>query len=166
MNAGDIERRKRALSIFDAIAELGDEERRRRIDALCGGDHDLRAQVQALLDADEGATEPVSGDVRAWRELLADAAPALEVDVQGRLIGAWRITGLLGRGGMGAVYGVERADGAYVQRAALKRVQGENCPRPAASGSCANARCLHACSIRTSRSCSTAVSMPVVIRTS
>lgn len=124
MNTGDIERRKRALSIFDEVAELGDEERRRRIDALCGGDHDLRAQVQALLDADEGATDPVSGDVRAWRELLADAAPAPEVDTQDRLIGAWRITGLLGRGGMGAVHAVERADGAYVQWAALKRVQG------------------------------------------
>nr|WP_273544258.1 serine/threonine-protein kinase [Luteimonas saliphila] len=41
----------------------------------------------------------------------------------GRSIGAWRITGVLGRGGMGAVYAVERADGAYAQRAALKLIR-------------------------------------------
>jgi serine/threonine-protein kinase len=40
----------------------------------------------------------------------------------GRGIGAWRIVGVVGRGGMGAVYAVERSDGAYAQRAALKLI--------------------------------------------
>jgi serine/threonine-protein kinase len=38
----------------------------------------------------------------------------------GRTFGAWKIVSVAGRGGMGVVYEVERADGAYAQRAALK----------------------------------------------
>ncbi len=123
MDDNQTDRRKRALSIFDEVVELDGDARHRRIDVLCGDDHDLRAQVQALLDADAGATEPVSGDAQAWRDLLADATPMPEGDATGRIVGAWRITGILGRGGMGAVYAAERADGAYAQRAALKLIR-------------------------------------------
>ncbi len=38
----------------------------------------------------------------------------------GARFGAWKITGSLGAGGMGEVYAVERADGEYRQKAALK----------------------------------------------
>ncbi|MBS0200949.1 MAG: protein kinase [Proteobacteria bacterium] len=41
----------------------------------------------------------------------------------GRNIGAWNITGTIGRGGMGAVHAVERSDGAYTQQAALKLIR-------------------------------------------
>ncbi len=40
----------------------------------------------------------------------------------GDRLGAWRVRRLLGRGGMGVVYLCERADGAFVQKAALKIV--------------------------------------------
>ena len=40
-------------------------------------------------------------------------------------IGAWRVRRLLGQGGMGAVYEVERADGAYQQIAALKQIRAD-----------------------------------------
>lgn len=39
---------------------------------------------------------------------------------QGRRIGPWRVTGRIGAGGMGTVYRVERADGAFERVAALK----------------------------------------------
>lgn len=48
-------------------------------------------------------------------------SPATRTDpMRGRRIGPWRILGRLARGGMGNVYLVERADGQFEQRAALK----------------------------------------------
>ena len=52
----------------------------------------------------------------------AGDAPLPATLAAGDIAGAWRIAGLLGRGGMGEVYEVERADGQYGQRAALKRI--------------------------------------------
>ncbi len=42
----------------------------------------------------------------------------------GDLLGAWRLLGRLGQGGMGAVYLAERADGHFEQRAAIKLIRG------------------------------------------
>lgn len=50
--------------------------------------------------------------------LTAEKATALLSE--GERLGAWRVLGLIGRGGSGEVYRVERADGSYEQQAALK----------------------------------------------
>ncbi|MEG2941636.1 MAG: serine/threonine-protein kinase [Thermomonas sp.] len=118
----DLDAKRRALAIFDAVADLDAEVRLRTLDAMCEGDANLRARVQALLDADAHATEPFHGDAVAWGNALAndhvDADHAI-----GRAIGAWKIVGTIGRGGMGAVHAVERSDGAYTQQAALKLIR-------------------------------------------
>ncbi|RZA14481.1 MAG: hypothetical protein EOP93_18600, partial [Lysobacteraceae bacterium] len=124
MSDAALERRRRALAIFDEVAELAVEAQARTADALCGGDGELRAQVQALLDADAGTREPFRGDADAWSGALAGNDPEAGSDTMlGRSIGAWRIVEVIGRGGMGAVYAVERSDGAYTQRAALKLIR-------------------------------------------
>lgn len=117
--------RRRMLAVFEEVVDLAPDARAARLATLCAGDAVLRAKVDAMLAADEAPTEPFPGGMQAWAALVPDPAAAiagLEARA-GQCIGAWRITGLLGRGGMGAVHAVERADGAYVQRAALKRVQ-------------------------------------------
>ncbi len=120
----DTRRRQRALAIFGDIAELADEARQRQLDALCGDDAELHAQVQALLDADAGTAEPFSGNASAWGEALArDGLDASGDAMIGRSIGAWKIVGTIGHGGMGAVYAVERGDGAYTQQTALKLIR-------------------------------------------
>lgn len=125
MSASDdpaLSQRKRALAIFDAVAELEGEAREARLLALCGGEADLLAQVRSLLAADAGETEPYSNAPRWGEALAAPARPDADLAL-GRCIGAWKIVGVIGQGGMGAVYSVERSDGAYAQRAALKLIR-------------------------------------------
>jgi tetratricopeptide (TPR) repeat protein/tRNA A-37 threonylcarbamoyl transferase component Bud32 len=96
------------------------------LDARCAGDPALRTEVEALLAADQHAEgfmeQPAVEDAGLLTEAgLSEAAPA---EGDGRRIGAWRVVGELGRGGMGTVYLVERADGQFKQRAALKLLRG------------------------------------------
>ncbi|MFO1474637.1 MAG: serine/threonine-protein kinase [Lysobacterales bacterium] len=125
MNDAASERRRRALAIFDQVADLAGGEREARLLEACAGDDELLAQVRALLAADASDAEPVSGDVAAWGEALAHAHEddGAHGHMLGRSIGAWKIVGVVGHGGMGAVYAVERGDGAYAQRAALKLIR-------------------------------------------
>ena len=121
------ERRRRALQIFDQVVELPPSEQSTALDELCAGDGPLRAQAAALLAADSRPGEPFRGNALHWGQALAvpgagglaadDPAPA------GRTIGAWRIIEVIGRGGMGTVYRVERSDGSYRQQAALKLIR-------------------------------------------
>lgn len=117
------ERRQRALVVFDAIIDLQGEARTRRLEELCAGDADLQARVRALLEADAETCEPFSGNADAWGDALAgDDTPHVD-PLLGRSLGAWKLTDVIGRGGMGAVYAAERDDGAYTQRAALKLIR-------------------------------------------
>ena len=118
----ELEQKRRALAIFDAVAELDSAQRANALEAMCANDDALRARVQALLDADAHATEPFAGDASAWGSALANDHADGDHAI-GRAIGAWKIVGTIGRGGMGAVHAVERSDGAYAQQAALKLIR-------------------------------------------
>jgi serine/threonine-protein kinase len=95
--------------------------RRERLARLAAGDPELERAVAALLDADAAAGEFLSAPVAAEARTLVDewvesGAPA----EAGRIVGPWRLLAPLGRGGMGEVWEVERIDGQFEQRAALK----------------------------------------------
>jgi serine/threonine-protein kinase len=115
MNTG--ERLRRALEVFEAVADLESEARAAKLGDLCAGDVDLLARVDAMLAADAESGDPFEGRAARWSETLQVAGSEAML---GRTFGAWRIVSVAGRGGMGVVYEVERADGAYAQRAALK----------------------------------------------
>ena len=120
MTAGEMELKRRAFLLFKEVVELDADARDQRLLVACAGNVELRAQVDALLAADARSEEPFTGDAASWSAVLQDETQAPATDALiGRSLGAWRITGVLGHGGMGAVYRVERDDGAYTQHAAL-----------------------------------------------
>ena len=123
--SADEDKRGRALSIFDEVAELQGSARDRRVQTLCAGDEELRAQVRALLEADARTEELFAGNALRWGNALADETedPQRDDARAGRKLGAWHIVSVIGRGGMGAVYAAARDDGAYAQKAALKLIR-------------------------------------------
>jgi serine/threonine-protein kinase len=98
------------------------------LDDRCGDEPALRVEVWSLWRAyQEG---PLSGDMRGADWLDASGAvpasvtegldPALEA---GTRVGAYRVTGEIGVGGMSVVYRAERADGDYDRTVAIKLLQ-------------------------------------------
>jgi serine/threonine-protein kinase len=114
----------RALATFDAYAELDPRSRAKALERLRASDPALHARVVRLLEAD-ALREPL---LRSPQEILsacrpaAGAAPAdAAADRRvGTVLGAWRLDGVLGAGGMGTVYRASRVDGQYSQVVALK----------------------------------------------
>jgi serine/threonine-protein kinase len=109
---------QRIEAIFDRVQEAAAERRASLLDELCSGDAAVRDEVEALLDVQEAAVdyfESFLATVGKSAGAELDAAAA-----RGRTIGRWRLLELVGRGGMAAVYRVERTAGDFEQTAALK----------------------------------------------
>jgi len=88
--------------LFHTALELERDRRSSFLSGACGGDHDLRREVESLLDAHDRAGHFVEGPaMNAVAEWLARDEEA--GGVSGR-IGAYEVESLVGRGGMGEVY--------------------------------------------------------------
>ncbi|MEJ0034907.1 MAG: serine/threonine-protein kinase [Gammaproteobacteria bacterium] len=111
----------RAMNVFEQVADLEGVARDTMLDDLCAGDAELKSKAQAMLAADASASDPFDAHPARWSGVLEAAIDGSAL--VGRVIGAWKIVAVAGRGGMGNVYEVERADGAYAQRAALKLIR-------------------------------------------
>ncbi len=85
-------------SLLGEALELPAGDRAGWLARACGGDDELRAEVEALLAAHERA-----GDFLATGPSRADRAELI-----GTRLGAYLVTGVLGRGGMGVVYRARR----------------------------------------------------------
>ncbi|MBK6749265.1 MAG: protein kinase [Acidobacteria bacterium] len=81
---------------------------------------DIRAEVESLLAQEVGAENIMQLSAVAFsRDFIEDNA------LVGQEIGAYKVIGELGNGGMGAVYLGERTDGKFTQRVALKLLRRE-----------------------------------------
>ncbi|HLV26018.1 MAG TPA: serine/threonine-protein kinase [Gemmatimonadales bacterium] len=130
MNDSSPSRRwRRVDALFSDALERPPEERDEFLREACGSDVGLMHEVQALLARATGA-ERVIG------ERAGDFAPSVVESASGGhtgaddeplphdgMIGPWKVKRELGRGGMGAVFLAERADGQWDRQVAVKRVK-------------------------------------------
>jgi len=110
----------RLNSVFQDALALPADERAGFVRRTCADDPALAAEAALLIEAhsrEEGLMEqPAIVGAGLWP---TDEAPALA----GHRFGPYRVLREIGRGGMGAVYLAERADGAFEQRVALKLIK-------------------------------------------
>ena len=118
----DPKRWARIEAVFADAAELPPDQRRDFLDTACcdeqgAPDVSLRAEVQALLDLDDEATAFFDDGLA---KVVRPSPGAVQT---GERVGPWRLVREVGRGGMGAVWLAERADGDFRQTAAIKLVR-------------------------------------------
>jgi serine/threonine-protein kinase len=110
---------KRVEAVFQQLLALPLPERDAALNRLCGDDSRLRDDVRALLLADAASGEFIESAIGG----AANDATGV-TSRAGELVGAYRLTGELGRGGMGMVYRAERADAEYRATVAVKFLRG------------------------------------------
>jgi tetratricopeptide (TPR) repeat protein len=107
---------QRITAVFSEVADEPLDRRAARVRALCDGDEALYREVMSLLTAHDSTSTPLDAVAPGVR------AVPLTADYAGRRFGAYRILREIGRGGMGAVFLAERADGEFHRQVALKIV--------------------------------------------
>lgn len=101
----------RLSTLIDEAMELAEDAR----DAFLAG---RLADDPALLERAKGILARMKDD--RFLEHAGPAEAVADIIPAGRRFGAWRIDGVIARGGMGTVYAVSRAIGGFEQRGALK----------------------------------------------
>ncbi len=106
--------------IFSTAVDMPESERAAYIEEKCGHDDKLLAEVRSLLEAEKASDGFVEPPTIAVKFLTTDAR---QTALSGMQVGAFRILREIGRGGMGAVYLAERADGEFEQKVAIKLIK-------------------------------------------
>src|SRR5262245_57881739 len=113
------ERWRRIEDIFRTAIDRPAEERDDYLTRVCDGDEDLRREVLSLLErdtAEDFIQAPIANAARSFTAKTKD-------DLTGERVGSYRVTRLIGRGGMGNVYEAERDDEQFRQQVAIKIIK-------------------------------------------
>jgi serine/threonine-protein kinase len=101
---------------FQAALDCPPSERAGLLEKLCGGDREVRQEVESLLASDEqarGFLEPAPLDEKRADAQGAEVPPAVRV-------GPYKVLHKIGDGGMSSVWAAAREDEAYEKRVAVK----------------------------------------------
>ena len=111
------ERWQKIQSLFEQTLELVSDKRNAFLKQACADDGELYKEVVSLLEADANTHSLLDG-------LALDAVDfATDFNLEGQHIGPYKIVREIGRGGMGAVYLAERAEGEFEQQVAVKLIK-------------------------------------------
>ncbi len=120
----DAHRWRHARRQFEFLVDLEDQAWAQRLAQLADTDPVLAQDVAELLAADaetgDAATELSDQAGELIENLLDSEEGAEHGQLQGQMLGCWRLEREIGRGGMGAVWLASRADGAYEGHVAIK----------------------------------------------
>lgn len=119
--------------IFEIAVELPADEREAYLEKECGGDEELRREIEMLVSADEQAEEFIEEPLLGSHTLanfldekvgsIEDIESSVPPHFLGRRIGAYRLIRELGRGGMGAVFLASRDDAEFKKSVAIKLIK-------------------------------------------
>src|SRR5262249_36216390 len=115
------DRWQRIKSVFQVAAGLEADQRAAYLDQACAGDSALRSEVESLLTASAESADFI--ETPALRQSASMIVEKLPDPIIGSRVGQYKITGEIGRGGMGAVYKAVRADDHFRQQVAIKIVK-------------------------------------------
>ena len=106
--------------IFQSAADCAPEGRGALLDSACGGDAELRREVESLLSLHDRSGATI---VSAVPDAIAVLEQQNAQRNEGRRIGAYRMIREIGHGGMGNVYLAARSDDAFEKLVALKVIR-------------------------------------------
>lgn len=118
---------------FAAALDLPSGSRQPWLEETLSDDPETLQAIKALLEVEAESAERFDRleDIRdrLLAELSGTSKEASEGLQVGAVYGAWKVAGRLGEGGSSVVYEVERADGRYEQRCALKVIRSDRAGR-------------------------------------
>ena len=112
---------------MDQVLALPEAERAEFVERSCAAEPRLLERMRRWLGALQSSADFLE---HAHTAAVAGTAEVFEPLPPGRMIGAYRVERLLGRGGMGEVYLASRADGQFEQEVAIKLINAATADEP------------------------------------
>jgi len=114
------DRWNRIEEIFRNALERPPSQREEYVAQACGGDAELRSEVESLLASDSGAVTALRSVIEADVRQLSTVSNASEAGLR---VGPYLLVRELDSGGMGVVYLAVRSDEQYFQFVAIKMIR-------------------------------------------